>query len=202
MPLATPPPPLSPPVVGVSTTDVGTGSRPLVILTCVDGALRESASGSCAGARQVIESVARRGITIVLVSHHSAAELLALQEDLGIAVPFIAANGGSLHTPRGESSDHRLVDRRSGEWDVIEFTPPSVEDALDALLCTDGRHTPLLVGIGATWPDHVLLRHVHVPVVVRSRFVDQAALCDRVPHAYVTHEVGPRGWCEAILGSA
>jgi predicted mannosyl-3-phosphoglycerate phosphatase (HAD superfamily) len=172
-----------------------------MILTCVDGALRESASGSCAGARHAIEAVARRGVTIVLVSHHSADELHALQEDLGIAVPFIAANGGSLHIPPDYFEGRSRAERR--EWDVVDFTPPSVEDALEVLVQAGNRaqDAPLLVGIGATWPDHVLLRHVHVPVVVRSLLVDQAALCGHVPHAYITHEVGPRGWTEAILGA-
>ena len=100
---------------------------------------------------------------------------------------------------------HRpLGSRPLGNWDVFEFSPPSVEDAVDVLLNVGGSETaaPLLVGIGATWPDRVMLRHVHVPVVVRSQLIDQGELRSRFPHAYVTNAFGPRGWSEAILGSA
>lgn len=193
-----------PPVVDVSTLGAGDGAQPLLILTCIDGALRESAFGSCRAVKETLGRVAARGVAVVLTSYHSSAELIALQKELGVVVPFIADTGRTLHIPRGYfARSPRRTSGRAGNWDVIEFTPPSIEDALDVLLyvAAGERGAPLLVGVGASWPDHVLLRHVHIPVVVRSRLVDQEELREQFPHAYVTDAVGPQGWSEAILGS-
>jgi len=195
---------LRPPTPDVSTLGAGDGAQPLLILTCVDGALRDSAIGSCAAATETIRALASRGVAVVLTSYHAADELLALQKEVGVALPFIAAHGRSLHIPRGYfGRPPRAATRRMGPWDVIEFTPPSLEDALDVLLYVgaNDRGAPLLVGVGASWPDHVLLRHVDIPVVVRSAIVDQQALRVCFPHAYVTDAVGTQGWSEAILGS-
>ena len=193
-----------PPVVDVSTLGAGDGAQPLLILTCVDGALRESAIGSCAAAKEMLRSVAARGVAVVLTSYHSAGELVTMQRELGVVVPFIADNGRTLHIPRGYfARPPRRINGRTSQWDVIAFTPPSIEDALDVLVyvAAGERGAPLLVGVGASWPDHILLRHVHIPVVVRSQLVDQGALREQFPHAYVTAGVGPQGWNEAILGS-
>jgi predicted mannosyl-3-phosphoglycerate phosphatase (HAD superfamily) len=195
---------LRPPIRDVSTLGAGDGAQPLLILTCVDGALRDSAIGSCAAATETIRALASRGVAVVLTSYHSVDELLALEKEVGVMLPFIAANGRSLHIPRGYFGRPPLAaTRRIGTWDVIEFAPPSLEDALDVLLQVgaNDRGAPLLVGVGASWPDHLLLRHVDIPVVVRSAIVDQHALRVCFPHAYVTDAVGAQGWSEAILGS-
>src|SRR3954471_19755906 len=92
---------LRPPTGDVSTLGAGDGAQPLLILTCVDGALRDSAIGSCAAATETIRALASRGVAVVLTSYHSADELLGLQKEIGVAVPFIAAHGRSLHIPRG-----------------------------------------------------------------------------------------------------
>lgn len=177
----------------VSVAAADNGAKPLVILTCVDGALRESTSGSCAAAREALADVLRHGVPVVLTSHHSAAELIALQRELGLVAPFIAESGRALHVPRD-----------GGGWDVFEFRPASIEDAVELLVALSRPvgDVPLLVGIGASWSDHLLLKHVDVPVVVRSAVVDQRDLQRQFPHAYVTTAAGPAGWTEAILGAA
>src|SRR5512139_115162 len=91
---------LVPPPRAVSKPVTGNGARSLLILTCVDGALRESTSGSCAAAREALADVAKRGVPVILTSHHSAAELLTLQQELGLTAPFIAGTGRTLHVPR------------------------------------------------------------------------------------------------------
>jgi predicted mannosyl-3-phosphoglycerate phosphatase (HAD superfamily) len=193
---SSPPPPV--PAAG-GVTAAGT----FLILTCVDGALRESGTGSCAAARPTLTSISRLGIPLVLTSYHSAAELMAMQRELGVVTPFIAANGRTLHIPRGYFSA-AAIEGSATEWDVLEFTPPSVEDALDVLLerCRAAGQAPLLVGVGASWPDHALLRHVDVPILIRSALVDQTQLRNYFPQAYLTAATGPDGWSEAILGSA
>jgi predicted mannosyl-3-phosphoglycerate phosphatase (HAD superfamily) len=193
---SSPPPPV--PVAG-GVTAAGT----FLIVTCVDGALRESGTGSCAAARQALTSISRRGIPLVLTSYHSSTELMAMQREIGVVTPFIAANGRTLHMPRGYFST-AATDAPVAEWDVLEFTPPSIEDALDVLLerCRAAGHAPVLVGVGASWPDHALLRHVDIPILIRSALVDQSHLRNYFPQAYLTVATGPDGWSEAILGSA
>ena len=121
-------------------------------------------------------------------------------------MPCISSNGRMLHIPRGYfgCAGEELGLRAAGEWDVLEFTPPSTEDALDALraICQAGGDSPLLVGVGASWPDHALLRSVDIPILVRSTLVDQTQLRNRFPDAYLTVASGPAGWSEAILGPA
>jgi mannosyl-3-phosphoglycerate phosphatase len=53
------------------------------------------------------------------------------------------------------------------------------------------------IGLGDALNDAALLEAVDVPIVVRSRF--SSALADRIPHAVLTEDPGPRGWNEAIL---
>src|SRR3954464_12688081 len=141
---------LRPPTDDVSTLGAGDGAQSLLILTCVDGALRDSAIGSCAAATETIRALASRGVAVVLTSYHAVDELLALQKDVGVTLPFIAANGRSLHIPRGYfGRPPRAATRRIGPWDVIEFTPPSLEDAVDVLLGGGGtdRGAPAPVGV-------------------------------------------------------
>lgn len=53
------------------------------------------------------------------------------------------------------------------------------------------------IGLGDALNDASLLEVVDIPVVVRSRFT--AVLADRIPHAILTEDPGPRGWNHAIL---
>ena len=188
-------------------TDTGTvpmsqfGHRSMVVLTCVDGALRESSSGSCAEVRDALAAVTARGVSTVLTSHHSASELMAIQRELGLREPFIAELGRGLYVPRGRFT--QLAGATDpGEWQVFEFSPPSVEDAIETLmwLYRVAGDSPLLVGVGASWNDRSLLRHVDVPVVIAAETVEQRQLREHFPHAYVTTASGPDGWREAILG--
>jgi hypothetical protein len=91
----------------------------------------------------------------------------------------------------------------SGDLEMVEFVPPSIEDAIDMLiwLYRVSGDSPLLVGVGASWNDHLLLRHVDVPVLVKSASIDQHRLRSEFPEAYVTSSTGLSGWREAILGA-
>lgn len=174
----------------------------IVVLTGVDGALRESTHGSCISLRQPVAELGAANVPVILASHHSRVELAVVQEDLGIVAPFIAEDGAALCVPRGYFARLPRLSTASGAWDLIEFHPPSLGDAIEMLmwLYRISGESPLLVGVGSSWRDHQLLRHVDVPVVVRNPGVDQQALCAQFPDAYVTSATGPVGWSEAMLG--
>ena len=91
---------------------------------------------------------------------------------------------------------------QSPEWEVLELNPPSIEQGVESLMWfyRVSGDSPLLVGIGVSQVDRSLLRHVDVPVVIRSSVTDQRLLCAEFPQAYLTRAVGPSGWTEAILG--
>jgi predicted mannosyl-3-phosphoglycerate phosphatase (HAD superfamily) len=178
-------------------------NRSMLVLTCVDGALREPADRLPDPARETLATLARLRIPVILTSHHRIDELLALQREYGLHEPFIAESGRWLYIPRRYFPRLPPLSNADGEWEVIEFAPASVEEAIDMLmwLYRISGDSPLLVGLGVSWNDRSLLRHVDVPVVVRSEAVDQRQLRDHFPDAYVTSLAGPHGWREAILGA-
>ncbi len=175
--------------------------RSILVLTCVDGALRTAPGESVASARSALHELSHSGIPIVLASHHHRDEMMALENELGVQEPFIAENGRTLAVPRGYFA--RLPGlTTTGSWDVIEFEPPSIEDAIEMLmwLFRVSGESPLLVGVGASWNDHLLLRHVDIPVLVKNQDIDQRRLLAQFPDAYITQSTGIDGWTEAILG--
>jgi predicted mannosyl-3-phosphoglycerate phosphatase (HAD superfamily) len=178
--------------------------RSILILTCVDGALRNSTAGPCTSAREAVAALAARRVPVILTSYHPRAELLAVQEELGLDEPFIAENGAALGVPRGYFARLPQVSTPNGRWEIIDLDPPSVEDAIEMLmwLYRVSGDSPLLVGVGSSWKDHLLLRHVDVPVLVNNPSEDQRQLRAHFPDAYLTSSPGPYGWSEAILGSS
>ena len=174
----------------------------ILVLTCIDGALRADDAGSCASVRQPASELAARNVPVILTSHHSCGELAAIQEEIGIQEPFITGSGKSLCVPKGYFTRLPALSEVDGSWEVIEFDPPSVEDAIEMLmwLYRVAGNSPLLVGVGTSWRDHLLLRHVDVPVVIRNPAIDQRELRAHFPQAFVTSLTGPDGWIEALLG--
>lgn len=176
--------------------------RSMLVLTCVDGALRDAPGGSCDSARDALAAVSQRGVPVVLTSYHSRSELIELQHQLGLDEPFIAENGAVVGVPHGYFDRLPHLAAPAGDWDVLMLNPPSIEEAIEVLmwLYRVSGDSPLLVGVGASWRDHLLLRHVDVPVLVRNPLFDQRQLRLQFPDAYVTSSVGLGGWSEAILG--
>jgi predicted mannosyl-3-phosphoglycerate phosphatase (HAD superfamily) len=174
----------------------------MLVLTCVDGALGEEGATPCRGAREALQALSADGVPVVLTSHHPPAELIGLQRELAIREPFIADTGRYLYIPRGYFGRLPNLSGTSGDWEVFEFTPASVEEAIELLmwLFRVSGDSPLLIGVGASWRDHLLLRHVDVPVLVRNPHVDQSQLRVRFPDAYITASTGIGGWREALLG--
>jgi mannosyl-3-phosphoglycerate phosphatase len=73
----------------------------LVIVTDVDACLLDDRTYSPEGARAALEALRQQEVPVVLCSSKTRAELIAVQEALAIAGPFISENGGGLHLPPG-----------------------------------------------------------------------------------------------------
>jgi predicted mannosyl-3-phosphoglycerate phosphatase (HAD superfamily) len=172
----------------------------MLVLTCVDGALRNSAVEPHAAARQVVAELGARGVPVILTSPHSRTELESLQHALALDEPFIAEAGGVLSIPSGYFTwQPRLAQPRR---EVLEFHPPSIAAAIDTLMWfyRVSGDSPLLVGVGTSKDDQPLLRHVDIPVLIRNPSVDQRPLRSQFPDAYVTPSTGLDGWNEALVG--
>jgi predicted mannosyl-3-phosphoglycerate phosphatase (HAD superfamily) len=178
--------------------------RTMLVFTCVDGALRDATSGPCTSARSAVHALNTKGIPVVLTSHHTADELLILQQDLGLREPFIAECGRQLHIPRGYFVHSASLSGPAADWEMIEFSPPSVTRAVEVLmwLYRISGESPMLIGVGTSWTDHLLLAHVDIPILVRNTSFDQMPLRRRFPSACLTTATGLRGWQEAMFGQA
>ncbi len=106
---------------GIGAPSDGAGSTSLVVFTGVDGALRDPATRSWAEAAAAVGTLSAQKVPLVLTSHHSAAELLRLQRELGLREPFICESGAALYIPKGYFADLPNLGRDAGEWEVIEF---------------------------------------------------------------------------------
>ena len=73
----------------------------LVIVTDVDACLVDRETYSHEAAADALEALRRSDVPIVLCSSKTRAELIALQQTLGIAHPFISENGGAVDVPVG-----------------------------------------------------------------------------------------------------
>jgi mannosyl-3-phosphoglycerate phosphatase family protein len=112
----------APPVARHQPTSAG-----VVVITDVDGVLRHPDSRSLAEARPALELLAKGASPVVLCSDNSAAELLALQQELGLRYPFICEGGAALYIPGGYFCDCIDLGLTGGDWEVIEFGPPRAE---------------------------------------------------------------------------
>src|SRR5688500_10846087 len=99
-------------------------SPSLVLFTAVDGVLREGPAGPCGDVRPDVELLASRRVPVVLTSHHPAADLMTLQQGLGLRHPFICRDGSAVHVPHGYFAD--LVDLwpEDEEWHLVPLGAP------------------------------------------------------------------------------
>lgn len=194
---------LRPAVGGGSTAAQPEAFTSLVIVTDLDGTLRDRRTGSCDPARAALAMLASRDIPVVLVADEAAGDLLALQGELGFRSPFVCDGGGAVYVPHGYFPD-LPVGEPSGQWHVIRFDARDAGHAIRLLIslyrawCAD---PVVVVGLGDDSTDRPWLSEVDVPVIVRNDAVNQVPLRRQLPAAYVTTAVGPAGWSEAILGS-
>jgi predicted mannosyl-3-phosphoglycerate phosphatase (HAD superfamily) len=147
------------------------------------------------------------GVPVILITDLPAAEILRLQQELGMRHPFIADGGTELHVPNGYFPD--VLDTESdeeSEWHLLRLQARG-DDTGDAVrllmaLYRFGDDPVLFVGLGDSWTHRALLREVDVPVIVRHDGVDQARLRRSVPDAYLTMAAGAEGWTKAVPGAA
>jgi mannosyl-3-phosphoglycerate phosphatase family protein len=73
----------------------------LILFSDIDGTLIDFADYSTRVAAPVVAQLAAQGIPLVLCSSKTAAEQLALRDELGIPDPFIVENGSAIFVPEG-----------------------------------------------------------------------------------------------------
>lgn len=94
---------------------------PLVIFTDLDGTLLDQASYSYRGAEETLQRLHQLAIPLVLTSSKTCAELLSLQDRLGLCEAFIPENGGGIFVPAGHplAADRNM--QQFGELRGIRF---------------------------------------------------------------------------------
>jgi predicted mannosyl-3-phosphoglycerate phosphatase (HAD superfamily) len=179
------------------------GTATLVIFTRVEGLLRRRTTEACDVSRGALDALARAQVPLVLVSESSAAEVQALQRDLGLSHPFICDGGASLYIPAAYFIE--ATEPAPGPWEVFSFAPADPAAAirlLSSLFAARGHDKILSVGLGCECGDATMLAAVDVPIVVRDQHHDQQPLLQYVPGAYLTSATGAAGWLEAVIGPA
>jgi predicted mannosyl-3-phosphoglycerate phosphatase (HAD superfamily) len=179
----------------------------LVIFTAVDG-LVTAADGarSVDAARRVVELLRPFGVPVIFITDQPAAEIVGLQQELGVRHPFVADSGAQVYVPKGYFADALDTEPDESDWQVLRLQVhgDDIGDAVRLLMALYrfGDDPVLFVGLGDNWKHRALLREVDVPVIVRNDGVDQAPLVRSVPDAYLTMAAGAEGWTEAVLGAA
>jgi predicted mannosyl-3-phosphoglycerate phosphatase (HAD superfamily) len=177
---------------------------PMVVVTDVDGTLRDPRTGSLQPADSALSMLSSHGVPVVLTSPGQAAELRGLQDALGLVHPFICQNATELHVPVNYFGDAPFEHGGTAAWHVIRLGATESHTRAIRLLRSLYRarnDMVVLIGLGDEWEDRFLLNEVDVPVIVRNHAIDQSRLIEMIPHAFVTRGAGPCGWSEAILGS-
>ena len=177
---------------------------PMVVVTDVDGTLRDPRTHSLAPADLALSTLATHGVPVVLAGTGPAPAIVALQDLLGLVQPFICRDTAEIHIPTGYFADPSLPRPSARTWEVIELGPCESQTRAIRLLRSLYRSwndRVVLIGLGDEWSDRFLLLEVDVPIIVRNDEVDQARMIEWVPHALVTRESAPAGWAEAIVGT-
>jgi mannosyl-3-phosphoglycerate phosphatase len=110
----------------------------LVIVSDVDGCLIDRDTHSHADADQAVERIAQAGVPLVPCSSRTRVEIERLREELGVADPFIAENGGAIYLPNGAVPFPPAGAVRRGSYDVVELGRPH-RQVLQLLIATAAR---------------------------------------------------------------
>lgn len=103
----------------------------LIIFSDLDGTLLDHNTYSYEPAKPALELIALNEIPLILTSSKSMAEIVEIQQALGMSHPFIVENGGAICMPRGyfEPQKNRTL---IGNLEV-EFLGPAYEEILQML---------------------------------------------------------------------
>lgn len=74
---------------------------PMVVVTDVDGTLRDPQTRSLAPADLALSTLSTHGVPVVLTSAGAAGDLIALQDALDLQHPFICEGCTEMHIPTG-----------------------------------------------------------------------------------------------------
>jgi mannosyl-3-phosphoglycerate phosphatase len=119
---------------------------PLVVFSDLDETLlRPNTSAIDSASRSAVERVRQQGIPIVLCSSRTRAELELIQEDLGIADPFVCENGAAIFVPRGYFGFDVPNARDVAGYNAVEFGKP-YDDVVMALRHAAGRLGTHVIG--------------------------------------------------------
>ena len=101
--------------------------RPIVVFAEVDEVLRHPSAGSLAPAAPILGELASEGVSVVLCSSKTRAELEQIQQELGIREPFICENGGALFIPPAYFDFAVPHAREIAGYQAVEFGRPYAE---------------------------------------------------------------------------
>jgi mannosyl-3-phosphoglycerate phosphatase len=99
----------------------------MVIFTDLDGSLLDHEGYSCDSALPALALVRARSIPLVFATSKTRAEVVRLQEDMGIREPFIAENGGGIFFPAGYGNFRISDATEQGEHTLILLGKPYLE---------------------------------------------------------------------------
>lgn len=91
----------------------------VLIFTDLDGTLLDHDSYSFAAALPALQRIAALEIPLIINSSKTAAEIIVIQQQLGICQPFISENGCGVYLPPG--------DNRETEWQCQSFSKGRAE---------------------------------------------------------------------------
>ena len=79
-----------------------------LVITDLDGTLLDHHSYSWQAAAPVIDKLKKKNVPIVINTSKTVEEVIALQEELNVTMPFIVENGSALYFPKSFVADHYL----------------------------------------------------------------------------------------------
>ncbi len=85
-----------------------------LVFTDLDGTLLDHRTYRWDAARPALDALRERGIPVVLCSSKTRAEMLAIQEALGLAGPLVVENGGAVLSTGNGAVERRFPDRLGG----------------------------------------------------------------------------------------
>jgi len=93
----------------------------LLIFTDLDGSLLNHADYSFEAARPVLARIGARAIPLVFVTSETRGEVEIIQQEMGIAEPFVVENGGGIYFPAGYQGFAIEAGRALAGYTVVEF---------------------------------------------------------------------------------
>ncbi len=148
-------------------------SRPLLVVTDLDGTLLDHHDYRFNAARPALARLVGAGVPVVLNTSKTRAELAPLQQQLGLTAPFVVENGAAIHWPTGtfpflDNSAEVLGTPRARLLKVIDtcrqdFTPP-LEGFADWDVATLVAHT----GLSPADAELALAREYSEPLLWRQ----------------------------------